>query len=61
MDITDEDVHEYKLLHEAEFKKSISDAEAREIATRLLVLYEMLAELLPSERKPRDEIPHKNE
>ncbi len=57
MDLTDEEVQEYKHLHEKEFNETISDAEAREIASRLLLLYELLAQPLPSELSGKPGLP----
>jgi hypothetical protein len=42
MDITDEEVLEYKQLHVEEFAEVLSDANARKIASQLLFLYESL-------------------
>jgi hypothetical protein len=49
MMLTDEDVQAYKRVHEEEFGELISDDEAREIATRVIQLYEILIQPLPEE------------
>ncbi len=50
MPITPERLEEFKKLYKKEFKKPISMDKAREIASRLVELYMLLAEPLPSER-----------
>ena len=43
-----EQVEEYKQLYEEEFGEEISIAEARETATRLLMLYDLLYKPVPT-------------
>jgi len=50
MPITPERLREFRFRYEEEFGEPISEDEAREIASRLVELYMMLAEPLPSER-----------
>jgi hypothetical protein len=45
MHFTDEDLKEFMETYSAEFHEEISFAEAREMASRVMQLYEMLAEL----------------
>jgi flagellin-specific chaperone FliS len=54
MKLTDQDVQEYKRVHEEEFGELISDDEAREIATRVIQLYEILIQPLPDENTTAD-------
>lgn len=49
MTISKERLQEFIRLYEEEWKEQISEDEAREIASRLLELYQLLAEGLPSE------------
>ena len=49
MDITDDEVQDYKCLHEQEFHEIISDTQAREIIGRIFLLYDLLCQPLPSE------------
>lgn len=51
MPITPERLQEFRRLYEKEFGESISEDEAREIAPRLVELYMMLAQQLPSEQR----------
>ncbi len=51
MDVTDEEIREYKALHEKVFDEVISEDEAREIAGRVLTLYDLLARTLPGQRR----------
>ena len=46
MDLTDQDIQEYKAIHRTTFGEAISEAEAREIASRLLLMYELLVQFL---------------
>jgi hypothetical protein len=50
MPITPERLHEFMRLYEEEFSESINEDEAREITSRLVELYCLLAEPLPSEQ-----------
>lgn len=63
MRISDEALDEFVAIYKEEFKEDIDRAEASEMASRLLNLYEMLARTLPNEKTPhpkprgeRDEI-----
>ena len=46
----DDDIQEFKSIYQEEFNESLSDKEAREMASRVIRLYELLAQPLPSER-----------
>jgi len=50
MQLTQEDIQEFKQIYESEFGEVLSYAEAEECAQRLLSLYELLAS--DSESKP---------
>lgn len=50
MQISDEDMEEFKQRYAAAFGEQLAPAEASEMATRLINLYLLLAEPLPSER-----------
>lgn len=50
MAITKERLQEFMRLYEEECKEQISEDEAREMTFRLVELYQLLAEPLPSER-----------
>ncbi len=50
MHFTDDDLKTFMEIYFAEFDEAISFAEASEMASRVLHLYEVLAESLPSER-----------
>src|SRR5437879_12792230 len=50
MQFTDDDLRTFMEIYSAEFHEDISLAEAREMASRVMRLYEVLAEPLPSER-----------
>lgn len=50
MAITKERLQEFMRVYEEECKEQITEDEAREIASRLLELYQLLAERLPSEK-----------
>jgi len=50
MPIAPERLQEFMRLYEEEFNEPLSEDEAREITSRLVELYMMLAEPLPSER-----------
>jgi hypothetical protein len=47
--ITAEQLQEFIGLYEEEFKDRLSEDEAREVASRLIELYQLLAQPLPSE------------
>ncbi len=58
MVIASERLRQFIGLYEEEFKEPISDGEAREIASRLIELYQLLVMSLPSEAsRPRQERP----
>ena len=48
MQLTEDDVREFKEAYEAEFREVISDAEAREMAARVMRIIELIIEPLPS-------------
>jgi hypothetical protein len=52
MHFTDEDLKEFMDIYSAAFHEEISFAGAREMTSRVMRLYESLAEPLPSERRP---------
>lgn len=52
MHFTDKDLKEFADIYSAAFHEELSPTEAREMASRVTVLYELLAEPLPSERTP---------
>ena len=47
METTREDIRAFQEAYEADFGETITDEEARELLTRLVVFYERLAEPLP--------------
>ena len=49
MQISDETIEEYIQIYEEDFGKKLSVAEAREIITRVVILYEVLYRPLPGE------------
>jgi flagellin-specific chaperone FliS len=49
MAITAERLNEFIRLYEEEFQEGLNEDEAREIANRLVELYQLLAEPLPAE------------
>lgn len=49
--LEDADVQEFKKIYEQEFGGTISDGQARIMATQVLRLYEALARPLPSEKE----------
>ena len=51
MQISDEDLEEFRRLYTAEFGDELSKAEASEIAGRFVDLYTLVAEPLPSEQE----------
>ena len=52
MQITDDDLEQFRMLYATEFEEELSHEEASEIAGRVADLYALLAETLPSERRP---------
>jgi hypothetical protein len=54
MAISEERLLEFMRLDQAEFGEAIDEAEAREVASRLVELYQLLAEALPGEGVPED-------
>jgi len=55
MRLSKEQVEEFKQIYKEEFGKGLTDAEAEEIANRVMRLYELLSRPLPSERKDHDQ------
>ena len=51
MQISNDDLEEFKALYAAEFGKELSDEDASEFAGRVADLYTLLAETLPSEQE----------
>ena len=51
MILTEKHIQEYRRIHQAEFGEVISDQEAREIAVRVIQLYEILVRPLPDEEQ----------
>lgn len=49
MQISDEDLEEFREIYREEFGKEIDRAEALEMATRLILLYEIIMKRLPPE------------
>jgi hypothetical protein len=49
MQLGDKDLAEFIELYEAEFEEPLSHEEARDMVSRLLVLYELLSKPLPEE------------
>lgn len=47
----DEDLKEFQAIYQEDFGETISDADARFMATRLIRLYEVLAQSLPEEKE----------
>ncbi len=52
MEISQETIEEYKEIYKEDFGKEITDGEAREIITRVVILYEVLYSPLPHEKNP---------
>ena len=50
MKLSDEALDEFIALYKKEFKHTLTKAEASEMASRVLTLYELLARPLPKER-----------
>jgi hypothetical protein len=59
MEISKKELEEFKTIYKAEFGIDLSDAEAREIAQRLLGFVALIYRPLPEGKEPR-EIPHIN-
>ncbi len=55
MELTDQDLAEFQKAYEEAFNESITESEARAMASRVLRLYELLATPLPEGREPLDE------
>ena len=55
MQLTQQDIEEFKAAYKEAFGEDITDAEAREMGSRVLWLYELLSKPLPLE-KPA--VPH---
>lgn len=51
MKISDDDLIEFMAIYEQEFGEQLTSAEASEMTTRLINLYMILVEPLPSERE----------
>jgi len=56
MRLSKEALEEFKQIYKEEFGEDLTDAEAEEMATRVMRLYELLFRPLPSERKNRDQL-----
>lgn len=56
MRLNREQVEEFKKIYKEEFCEDLTDAEAEEMATRVVRLYELLSRPLPSERKDEDQL-----
>jgi hypothetical protein len=54
MTISNERLLEFMRLYQEEFGKAIDEGEAREVASRLVELYHLLAERLPGEEAPEE-------
>jgi hypothetical protein len=54
MQLTDQDVAEFKQAYAEAFGETLNDAEAREMGARVLRLYELLAKPLPAADAPLD-------
>ncbi len=52
MHLTDDDLQIFMEIYSSSFNEEISVTEAREMASRVLLLYEALAQPLPSEQHP---------
>ena len=51
MHISDEALDEFIAIYKEEFRETLTKAEASEMASRLVTLYELLARKLPNEQK----------
>lgn len=49
MRLTDEDIREFKEAYQAEFHEAISDAEARDMADRVMRIMELITQPLPED------------
>ena len=56
MRLSKEQVEEFKQIYKEEFGKGLTDAEAEEMATRVMRLYELLSRPLQSERREKDQL-----
>lgn len=56
MQISDETIEEYIQIYEEDFGKKLSVAEAREIITRVVILYEVLYRPLPGEQERKNSL-----
>lgn len=54
MQLSDEEISDFINVYESCYQERLSVEEAREIATRLVALYEVLARPLPGERGSED-------
>jgi len=64
MQLSDEAIEEFIKIYEKDFKKKLIREVAREMAIRVITLYELLAKKLPSEQnspdiKPLGDEPHR--
>ena len=53
MDLDQESIDELRRIYKQEFGEELSDADAREMATRVLTLYELLSRPLPRQEDTR--------
>ena len=56
MRLSKEALEEFKQIYKEEFGEDLTDAEAEEMATRVMRLYELLSRPLSSERKEKDQL-----
>jgi hypothetical protein len=56
MYLADKDLEEFIAIHREEFQEELTIPEAREMASRLLFLYEQLLKPLPSELAEAEEV-----
>lgn len=52
--LTDQDIEEFKDAYEEAYGERLSSVEARDMATRVMELYKLLARLLPDEKIDHD-------
>ncbi len=55
MSVSKERLHEFMRLYKEEFNEEITEDQASEMTARMLRLYRLVSEELPSERKAREE------
>jgi hypothetical protein len=55
MELDDATVEEFRVIFQEEYGRTVSVDEAREMAQRVLTLYDLLLRPLPSQRKARRE------